>query len=361
MTSEAILSELRALPGAPDRLRERVRALPEPKARVAWSFPHVGLRRSFLILAPAVIAVAFGAAAVHGLFAGGSQPRPVAARGEGAVHSSTRTPTFGSVTTQDQVFSPGSVTVVGAEKRQANVTHRAQPPTALPPSATRLNKYEAWLRVRVSRDDLARNATRAMQIARGYGGYVDSVDMNTPGSQGRAVLVLRVPVTKVEEAVLRLGKLGDVTAQHVRIQDLQRLANQQQDAILKLRTTIANLEQRLAGSLSNAERVQLQYQLAQAKQSLAQKTKAHSGTVRQGTFATVATTLYVQKAAVAKPHHQGRLGRTLDDAGSFLVRELAWLLYAVIVFGPIALLAAAVVLAVRTGRRRSDTRLLESH
>jgi hypothetical protein len=61
------------------------------------------------------------------------------------------------------------------------------------------------------------------------------------------------------------------------------------------------------------------------------------------------------------PHHDGRLGRTLHDAGSFLVRELAWLLYAAIVFGPVALLAAAVVLAVRTGRRRSDTRILESH
>jgi hypothetical protein len=200
-----------------------------------------------------------------------------------------------------------------------------------------------------------------MEIARGYGGYVASVDMNTPGQSGRAVLVLRVPVTKVEDAVMRLGKLGAVTAQHVRIQDLQRTANAQQDAILKLRATIAGLEARLAGSLSSEQRVELEYQLVQAKRTFAQKTKAHAGTVREGTLATISTTFFVQQDAAAKPHHQGRLGRTLGDAGSFLVRELAWLLYALIVFGPIALLAAAVVLAVRTGRRRSDTRLLESH
>ena len=355
MTSEAILTELRALPAAPERLRERVRTLPEPQPRFAWSFPRVDLRRSFLVVAPAVVALGLGAAALHGVFAGGSQPRPVAARGEGVVHGAA--PAWTGATTRTPALDAAQNFSGGATAK--TLTQRAG---ALPPSATRLNKYEAWLRIRVSRDELSRNATRAMQIARGYGGYVASVDMNTPGQSGRAVLVLRVPVTKVEEAVLRLGKLGDVTAQHVRIQDLERVANEQKDAILKLRVTIASLEQRLGTSLLSSDlRVQLQYELAQAKRSLAQKMKAHVGTVREGTLATISTTLYVQQAAVAKPHQQGRLGRTLDDAGSFLVRELAWLLYALIVFGPVALLAAAVVLAVRTGRRRSDARLLESH
>lgn len=348
MTSEAILIELRALPGAPDRLRERVRALPEPKARVAWSLPRLDFRRSFLVLAPAVVAISLGAAALHGVFAGGSQQRERVVHGQEWLGATTTTATF------DSAHAP--VPSLSAGVNGKALTQRAG---ALPPSTTRLNKYEAWLRVRVTQDELSRKATRAMQIARGYGGYVASVDMNTPGSQGRAVLVLRVPVANVEDAVMKLGKLGDVTAQHVRIQDLQRVAKQQEAAILKLRTTIAGLEQRLAGSLPADQRVQLAYQLAQAKRSLAVQTSAHQGTVREGTLATISTTLYVAQPAAAKPN--GRLGRTLDDAGSFLVRELAWLLYATIVFGPIALLAAAVVLAVRTGRRRSDTRLLESH
>jgi hypothetical protein len=58
------------------------------------------------------------------------------------------------------------------------------------------------------------------------------------------------------------------------------------------------------------------------------------------------------------PHAQGRLGRTAHDAGSFLVRELAWIVYALIVLAPIALLAFAAVVAIRTGRRRSEARLL---
>ncbi len=83
MTSEAILTELRALPGAPDRLRERVRALPEPKRRIAWTPPHVDVRRTLLVLAPAVVALGVGAAALHGVLAGGTmRPEPVA-RGVG--------------------------------------------------------------------------------------------------------------------------------------------------------------------------------------------------------------------------------------------------------------------------------------
>jgi hypothetical protein len=67
----------------------------------------------------------------------------------------------------------------------------------------------------------------------------------------------------------------------------------------------------------------------------------------------------VPQKAAAVAHQQGRLGRTASNAGEFLVRELAWLLYALIVIGPIALLAAVAVLGTRAARRRSDSRLLE--
>ena len=82
-------------------------------------------------------------------------------------------------------------------------------------------------------------------------------------------------------------------------------------------------------------------------------------TVREGTLSTISLTFSTPRPAAAVPHQQGRLDRTVRDAGTFLVRELAWILYALIVLAPIALLAAAAVLAVRTGRRRSETRLLE--
>ena len=207
MTSDAILIELRSLPGAPDSLRERVRSLPEPQPRFAWTLPRVDLRRVVLVAAPAVVALGIGAAALNGVLTGGQTPSEqqlTYSRGaEHAAGATTTTPVYGAL-------------------RAAKAAPQATDAQALPPSTTRLNKYNAWLRVRVDEDRLAKSTTRAMQIARGYGGYVSSVDMNTPGQHGTASLVLRVPVTKVEDAVLRLGQLGEVTAQRVRIQDLQR-------------------------------------------------------------------------------------------------------------------------------------------
>jgi hypothetical protein len=336
MTSDAILAELRALPGAPDSLRERVRTLPEPQPRFAWTLPRLDVRRSLLILAPAVLALGVGAAALHGVLAGGpkTSPQPLALKAE--QHGA-------SASGGELRASTGTPPAFDAQTVRAAPFHG--PARALPPSTTRLNKYNAWLRVRVDGDSLAKATTRAMQIARGYGGYVASVDMNTPGKRGTASLVLRVPVTKVEDAVLRLGKLGEVTAQRVRIQDLQRQANVIQREILKLRLTIAGLERKLAsGSLSPEERLRLKYELDQTKSTLAQRTKARATTVREGTLATVSMTFVTPQPAVATPHHEGRLGRTARNAGEFLVRELAWLLYALIVVGPIALLAAAAII-----------------
>ena len=357
MTTDAILTELRALPGAPDRLRERVHALPEPRPRFEWPLPRFDVRRTLLVLAPAVVALAVGAAALHGLLAGnGTTQRSVAA---GAPHPAHGAHAAGSTDTLRAAGKAVTTTQFGAAAAppQSFGAIEAQP---LPPSPTRLNRYQAWLRVKVARDGLASAATHAMQIARGYGGYVASVDMNTPGARGVAFLVLRVPVTKVEDAVLRLGKLGAVTAQHVRIQDLNRQSDAQVKKILQLRTTIAKLELQLqSSSLPAAERIRLEYALQQAKHSLALTTKAHSTTVREGTLATVSVRLFVPQASVTS-HHEGRLTRTTEAAGSFLVRELAWLLYALIVVGPIAVLAALAVLGARVSRRRADRRLLES-
>jgi hypothetical protein len=357
MTTDEILLELRTLPGAPDALRERVRALPAPVARREWKLPRIEWRRTTLVLAPAAVALAFGAAAVHGLFAGGE---PSATRTTIQAGRAEHGASGGGGATWDATTGVPRRTFAPSQTLESQ-TQRQRAAKAPPPSATRLNRYEAWLRVQVDRDSLSRSATQAMQIARGYGGYVASVDLNTPGNRGRAALVLRVPVTKVQDAVLRLGRLGDVTAQHVTIQDLQRQFNAQERELIKLRAYIAGLERALKDpALPVDQRLRLQLQLAEAKRSLTLKTRAHNSTAREGRLATVSVGLFVPGAATAKPDHPGRLERTLRDAGGFLVAEVAWLLYAVIVAAPIALLVALALFAARAVRRGSERRLLES-
>jgi Domain of unknown function (DUF4349) len=353
MTTDEILFELRTLPGAPDGLRGRVRALPEPAARREWALPRIEWRRVALVAAPAAVALAFGAAAIHGLIAPDPQSTSLTAQraiattsaSGGGVQRSAKTPVFGAVTTP--ATTPQALDQLAI-------------PAVPPPSVTRLNRYQAWLRVRVERDKLGNVTTQAMRIARGYGGYVASVDLNTPGSRGRAFLVLRVPVTKVQDAVLRLGRLGDVTAQRVRIQDLQQQFDAQQRELTRLRLSIARLERALKNpELSADQRLRLQLQLQDAKRLLALKTRAHGRTAREGRLATISVGFSAPVAAAAKPHHQGRLERSVRDAGGFLVAELSWILYALIVAAPIAVLVALALFGARAARRGSNRRLLE--
>jgi hypothetical protein len=66
-------------------------------------------------------------------------------------------------------------------------------------------------------------------------------------------------------------------------------------------------------------------------------------------------TLTTPAQAAATP---SRVHRTLDYAGGVLLRELQFLLYALVVAGPLLLLGVAGVGAARAARRRSDNRLL---
>jgi hypothetical protein len=197
MTSDAILAELRGLPGAPETLRERVLALPEPQPRFSWTLPRIDVRRFLLVAAPAILALGVGSAVVHGLFADGTRTSQSLSYAQ-TVQRAEKSPQRPA---HSRALAPGvSHAAAGGAAFGAKTAANPTALDALPPATTRLNKYEAWLRVRVAEDLLSKATTRAMQIARGYGGYVASVDMNTPGKSGSSSLVLRVPVTKVEDS-----------------------------------------------------------------------------------------------------------------------------------------------------------------
>src|SRR5918995_1139602 len=61
-----------------------------------------------------------------------------------------------------------------------------------------------------------------------YGGYVVSLEQSTaPGRPGQADLVFRVPVARVEDALMRLADLGTVIDRHLSIRDLEQVVQQQ--------------------------------------------------------------------------------------------------------------------------------------
>jgi hypothetical protein len=317
MSQPDVLTDLRTTrPAAPAELRERVRAIAAtaapPPRRLTW-------RRAALVLVPAVLAVAVGAAVV-----GRDRGAPTADRA-GTVRS---TPNGGGL--------------------QKGATRAAAPLSTLAPapSATRPQDYDATLRLRVASADALSDATkRAVRVAASLGGFASVVSVDVHGPRGDALLRLRVPVAKVQAALERLSALGTITGESVQVHDVQpqlaagerRIARLQRQ-LRALRADPGTPPRRLAALTAQIERLQ----------------RARAATIRQARLATIRLELQTPAPAPQR-HAHGALHGALA--------ALRWLgivaLYALIVGGPVVAVLAALWLGRRFVRRRAAERLLD--
>lgn len=333
---EKLASELRASrPVASDALRQRVASLGDAEpARPRRTF-RLPVRRIALGLVAAALLASFVVAGVTGL----KGTRAKRSTNGGASLGASLTPEAPSTTTYG----------VYARDRSLPLNLPAQKGTALgaaelAPNAKRLQRYDATLRLRVKDVDALSNAARrAMNLTRSLGGYVASVNYATRGGKrGGATLVLRVPVASIQTALGELTSLGTILRQQTGILDITRRADREFKQIAKLERALDS------ATPEEAAAIRLRLKTLRAK---------HARLLRSAQLARITLSLTTPaKQAAAAP---GRFDRTLDDAGSVLLRELEILLYALVVAGPLLLLGGVGIAAGHAQRRRSDRRLLE--
>ena len=357
-----LLDELRATaPPAPERLRNRIEqvAAGEPVHRTKLR-DRLSLRRAALALAPAVLAVALGIAAVGALTDPGRDAHEAASAGATTVAQ----PTAASLERKFNVErrrQPAPLDAWTASRAADRERLTGAGASAVPPAQQRAQQYHAALRLRVATlDALSRRTQQAIRATRGWGGYVVSVDYNIPAREGDARLVLRVPVQRVQRAVQLFSELGTILAQDVSIRDVQGRLDRYTREILARRERIAKLRAQLAQpGRSEAERRTLEVRIARAQRRIAALRAERAGLARQARFATVSLTLTTRDPAAVSEEDEGRIEAAVRDAGGILAKELAFALYALIVAAPFLALAAAALLAGRATRRRADERLLE--
>jgi hypothetical protein len=324
-----LVQELRTnRPVASTELRERVLAMapPPPPRRI-----EPNLRRLVPAVAFAGLAAAVGVATVVGV-----------------VHGSQ-----GSSTTSAKSSASHQAALQNRERAtppvRANASTNFDAGNALrgvAPSTTRLQQYDAFLRVRVKdQSDLSRRTQQALRFTRRLGGYVVSANYSAPGKTGTSSLALRIPIQHVQAAIAAFSAYGVLVSQRITLKDLQQKVDSLAIRIRRLRARIAAGEP--------------QPQLERDKALLRALTRSRQATTQRAQLASVALTMAVaakQKHAAAAP---GRFHRTLDEAGSVLIREFELLLYALLVAGPLLLLGGAAILGSRSLRRRADQKLLE--
>jgi hypothetical protein len=348
-----VIYELQAArPAAPEALRERVEALAAAEsARRPTLLERLSLRRVLLVLAPAMLLVAVGAALVQGVVT--ATEEPVASTDTGAPSTDT------GAGRALRGAAPGAMT----ENRTLAPVERqdALSAAAVPTTPGRTQDYHAALRLRVNDvDEMSAKTQQALRLTRRYGGYVVSTRFRNPRTDvGDAMLELRIPIGRVQQALVAFSQLGVIVSQDVSIRDLQGQIDRHTRDIRRLRDRMAALRESLLDpNLTPAERTRIEAELAQARSRVAALEQERRSLTRQGRFAKISLALTTQKPA-AKRDEAGRIERAFDDAASVLGKEIAFGLYALIVAAPFLLLAALGIAGARVGRRRADQRLLE--
>ena len=327
---DELVSALRAeTPATPAALQARV-------ASVTATPPvdrRLTARRILKFAVPAVAGLSLAVALGVGLNSG-IRPAPsdesAATTVAGEWDSKTSAPASGE---SGEAFSPLARQGLG----------RSQ--SAPAPSADRAQDYNASLLLLVDgTDDLSATTQRALRTTRRLGGYLVSVNYTTPEpGGGTAAVRLRIPVSRVQAAIVQFSGLGRILAQDTRISDLQQPLDE-------LTRQIRRLERRAAAA-KGAERQRLLAQIASLRR---QRLEIN----RRAAFATVSLdlTTHEPKEPVATP---GRLDRALGDAVGILAAELIIAAYVLIIASPLLLLLAAAFFGNRAYRRHADQRLLE--
>jgi hypothetical protein len=320
MSQRDLAAELRAarVP-APEHVREHVRliaasATPPPR-RLTW-------RRALVVALPAAAAIA--AAVIVTRPASEHQATPTVLRGDVA-------------TTQAQHGAAAPQT----KERAAGL--------APAPSQTRAQTYGASMSLRIpTGKGVSDGVKRALSITSSLGGYPVAVHASSSATGASADLTLKVPRSKVGQAITRLSALGTIVGEQVDVQDAQAGLNATDRLIARLQKQLAELraqeqtdvvKQRIAALTARIQTLQRQ----------------QAAKLRATRYATIRLHLATKPVAPAPRHHHHGPLHGLGVA-------FRWIgigaVYALALGGPLVLLIGLAWLAARAIRRRRENALL---
>lgn len=350
--SSDLVRELRASrPAAPAELRARVRELAAAEAvPTASVWTKLGLRlparRTALVVLPAAAALALTTAGVLGL-ARSDAPSNEALREQRATDDDQKLESAGPQAgpVQTETFQAGTVPSAGAAD-------------AITPDDDRAQQISATLTVEVSDSaGVSDSAQKALDLTERLGGHVVGASVVT-GEGANAAITLRVPVAKVQEAIVGLSALGSIVSQQVSIQDLQATLDQLERRERSVRAQIAVLVARLESDSLDAEtRARFESRLKTLRSELRTLRRGLAGTRAEARMATIQLTV-VTPESTGGVAPQSRLDRTLDEAVNVLVWEAVIALAVLIIAAPFALVLLATWVGRRFYRRREEERLL---
>jgi hypothetical protein len=333
---DELVAALRAeIPPTPGSLQDRVAEVTAARP----SQPRFTARRILAFAAPAVAGLSLAVALVVGLNSaidgGGAPPESAGSASESLPPNRAPARLPGQ---------PESTRTLAPQVPFATKEALRRSAAPVAPGRRAVDYHSSLTLLVDGTDDLSSTTQNALRTTRRLGGYLVSVDYRTPEpGEGTASVRLRIPVSRVQAAVVQLSGLGRILAQDTRISDLQQPLDE-------LTRRIRRLE-RQAARATGPDRARIEAEIAVLRR---QRVEIN----RRAAFATVNLdlTTHEPKEPAAAP---SRLDRALGDAVGILLAELVIAAYVLIVASPLLVLLAAGFVGNRAYRRHADQRLLE--
>jgi hypothetical protein len=209
-------------------------------------------------------------------------------------------------------------------------------------------------------------ADRIVAVADRVGGFVVSSSVTaTDGSGGGGEFVLRVPASRLQDALAQLSRIAHVRERRQDTTDITAEHTSAAARLAEARAQRASLLRRLANATTDAETASLRAQLRDVDRRIAVDRAALARVDNRARYANVAVSLIADpKAGAVGPAKHDSSGWTPADAAHDALRVLevaaGVLLIALALLLPLGLVTAIVLVAVRFSARRGRERALDA-
>jgi hypothetical protein len=282
---------------------------------------------------------------------------------DSASHGSFRdqsapTPTEG--TSADSAKSSGGSAGSGAGGSASGTA--PAPALAAPSAPARQRRVERSTRLELTTPDVQAASDGVVRATQATGGYVQSSQVSTGDGRSTASFVLRVPTSRLDDALARLSRLGHVRSLQQSADDITNLYNGASTRLAEARAERRGLLRALAKATTAAQITSLRARIADNRRALQRDQRELDAVRNRANYATIGLELtgVARKHAAVPSGGPWTPGDAAHDAVRVLEVSAGVALVALAVLVPLTLVGAAGGFAAVAVRRRRREAALSS-
>jgi hypothetical protein len=274
--------------------------------------------------------------------------------GDGAVRTLSATiPTPGE-SADSAKSSGGSGSAGGSNSRTPTLAGQSAP--------ARQRRVERSTRLELTTPDVQGASDGVVRATQATGGFVQSSQVSTGDGRSTASFVLRVPTSRLDDALARLSRLGHVRSLQQSADDITNVYNGASTRLAEARAERLGLLRALARATTAAEITSLRARIADNRRALQRDQRELDAVRNRANYATIGLELtgVARKHAAVPGGGSWTPGDAAHDAVRVLEVSAGVALIALAVLVPLTLLGAAGGFAAVSVRRRRREAALSS-